>query len=173
MRLHLAVIAVAFFAITSAARADLTGATIHGEYDFPSQGTAFEDLGNLTPTASGVWEDLFDYEITPTQVIFTNASATGFSSGSFNGFVFTDTSGDPGIIGITLDPSSTLTGGVATFTSNSLAFNFQGLDLTPTSQAIYDIQFAPSTATPEPSGLLLLGTAALGLAGTLRRKLSR
>jgi hypothetical protein len=38
---------------------------------------------------------------------------------------------------------------------------------------IVDVPSASSSVTPEPSGLVLLGTGALGLAGSLRRRLLR
>jgi hypothetical protein len=169
---RLAILAI-LAASTLAAHADLTGDTIHGIYLFPNTSTVFEDLGTFTAPGSGVAISFLDWSVTGSQITMTSRTAFGFTTGSFNGFEFNDISGNPLIDGVTVDPSSTLLGGIVSFTDSTFSVNFQGLEVVTHGQHVtYDLSFGSAT-TPEPSTLLLLGTGIFGLASMARRKFSR
>jgi len=70
-----------------------------------------------------------------------------------NGLEFVDESTDPGIIGITLDSSTTAPVSIAdaTLTSNSVSFNFHGQTWGPGQTAVFDLQFG---SVPGPSSVL-------------------
>lgn len=59
-------------------------------------------------------------------------------------------------------------GGISTAATNSSSFTFD-----PSTSANFEVTGSPSTAvTPEPSGLLLLGTGLLGTVGAMKRRFS-
>lgn len=172
MRLPLFVAALTMLATSAIARADIVGDTIQGTFDSPTVTTLSANLGTFTAPGGGSLGTEFTYQITGSQVILTDIASTGLLDVPFTGFVFTDITKDPFITGVSLDAAaSTITGGTASFTSDSLTFNFAGLAVHAGDKAVYDITYAPTSVTPEPSSILLLGTGLLVFAGIIRRHL--
>ena len=164
--------------LAAANAATLTGDTIHGFYLSPNTGTVNVDLGTFTAPGGG---QVFNppelsYTVSGTQITITNLLdvPVAFNPASFNGFEFVDVSTDPGINGITLDPSTTapVNISVATFTSNSVFLNFQGQTWDAHTAAVFDLQFGSVSSVPVPAALPLFATglAGLGLLGWRRKK---
>lgn len=174
MRFLSVVAAAAMLSASLAARADLLGDTIQATFDTPTATTVSQDLGTFTAPGGGVVPGVFSYQLTGSQVTLTDLNANGLLNGPFTGFEFTDLTKNPMITGVLLDPATNFSGGVASFTSNTLSFNFANVAVHAGDTAVYDLTFAPlaSSVTPEPSSFLLLGTGLLGIAGTLRRRLA-
>ena len=109
------------------------------------------------------------YSVGATQISITVASANTFATNStFNGLVFTDTSRNPDIIGVTLDSGTTVTSGTPafSFTSNSVSVNLSGVTLDPGNAVKVDLSFG---TIPEPATLGLLGVGAVAI-GLVRRR---
>lgn len=171
MRFHVVLAAFGVLSASLAARADVASDTFQGTFSSPLQGSVIDVFAPFVGGSGGQIANTFSYQITNNQVILTDLGATGILSGPFTGFQFTDVSGDPMFTGLTLDASSTITGGTGTFTTDGFTFNFAGEAVTLGSTAVYDFTTAaPSSVTPEPSSIALLGTGFLGLAGIVRRR---
>jgi hypothetical protein len=163
----LAIIALAVSPL--AAHADLAGDSIHGFYLFPDTSTVYEDEGIFTAPGSGVAFGEIGWSVTGSQITITSLITSAFTASSFNGFEFEDISRDPLIDGVTVDPGSTLLGGIVSFTGSTFSVNFEGLPISDGQYVTYDLSFG-SAQTPEPSTFVMLGTGIVGLAGMARRK---
>lgn len=111
-----------------------------------------------------------DYSVGATQISITVASTTTFATNAtFNGLVFTDTSRNPDIIGVTLDSGTAVAGGTPafSFTSNSVSVDLSGVTLTSGNAVTVDLSFG---TIPEPATLGLLGVGAVAIGFVQRRR---
>lgn len=178
MRIKLLATAAALTLAGQANAATLLGDTIHAYYIYPTVNNVLNDLGTFAASGGGhIYVE--SYQVTGTQVIITaDAGGTGWGGGvSFNGLKFVDETQNPGIVGLVLNAASTANGvsqSNASFTSNSMSFNFQGQSWGGGQTAIFDIQFA-NAGVPEPASwaMMLAGFGLLGGAlRTTRRKIA-
>jgi hypothetical protein len=157
------------------AEAGFLGLTVHGEYLYPNASTVYQDLGSqlITPGFT------FDFTTPGVKVgvnndsIVTDYGGTAFGA-AFNGFRLTVVGPDPGITGVTIDPTS-IAGFDASrlsFTSNSIAENLQGLAGKGASSIILDVRFA-AASVPEPPGLAMAALGLLLVAGWARSRRGR
>lgn len=152
------------------AEAGFLGLTVHGEYLFPDGATVYQDLGNqiITPGFT------FDFSAAAVLVhvdddsIVTDYGGTAFSA-AYNGVRLTVVGPDPGITAVNIDPTS-IAGfdpSRLSFTSNSVAENYQGLFSTGASSIILHVQF-PGSSVPEPPGLAMTALGLVLVAGWAR-----
>jgi hypothetical protein len=155
------------------ARADLTNATIHGQYFFPDSSTVDQDLGNKVVNPTAVFDFTaaggITFTISGTRIVTSGFTGTAFGA-AFNGPLFTVVSGGSQIIGVTVDEITNVPGFNSSrvqFTSNSVSENVQGLTFPANPNITLDLQFA-TTAVPEPSTLTIGATGALLALGAHR-----
>jgi hypothetical protein len=179
MKLGLTIVALGVVLASANAYADLTGDTIHATYIYPDSSTVYQNLGTFTvPGGGNNLFGIFDYTVIGSQISISATTVAFFDGTAFNGFEFSDISQDPGISGMTLDPSTTapVNVGDASFTSHTFALNFTGQSwTTPGETAVFDLLFQTSPAPGPIPGAGLLSYIALGLVGlgSIARKRSR
>ena len=145
----------------------LLGDSIDAQYLVPTISTVNVELGAQTvdPTASWIFLDTVFITATNSTILLyvPPDRAIGFSSLPFAGFGFTDMTNNPGITGVTIDPSSTVPGFDSSrvmFTSSQVFANFSTLGIGAGQQVLLDLTFG-SNVVPEPSSLTLAGIASL------------
>jgi len=158
--------------LPDAARADLLtpGVDVTVSNNYPAITTVY--IGPVSgPTTSTLSVAGFAFSFTGDTFTFTNPySGTYFSvpPTGFNGFVLTFAGLPEGITDVVNDPSSQLDPSSISFSSDSIAIEFNGLPQVPGQQSFFDVTFA---TTPEPSSLVLFGAGLMALTGMgLRRK---
>jgi hypothetical protein len=154
--------AAAAVAPSLADAATLNGDSIQIYYLYPDKTTVYDTLGPVTDPASGPG-DALHWAISGNQITLTApVFGTSFGAATFNGYEFLDLTRDPGIVGVSLDPSTTANLASVSdisFTSDSVFFNFQGKSWY--GSAVYNLTLA---ATPLPATLPLFASG-LGLLG--------
>ena len=167
--------AVALVAPGIANATTLTGDSIEVKYLAPDTSTVYDDLGSFTVPGGSHGDGVY-WSATANQITITPYSfGAAFGSAAFNGLEFIDLTKDPGIIGVSLDPSTTIasvTISNVSFTSNSVLVNFQGQTWRGGTQAVFDLTFASSATTPLPATLPLFASG-LGMLGLLARRRKR
>lgn len=161
----------------SQAKAAWIGDTVGLNYYYPDSGSLYENLG--TGTVPGATFSLVNEVGVGSNTVVVNADqivvnldpgeGDSWSPGSFNGWVLTDLTSDPGITGVSIASQSNfaLTPGDISFTSDSVTVNWAGLTFGPSSAVTLDVSFG--TAVPEPASLSLFASALIGF-GALRRR---
>jgi len=157
---------------------DLNGNSVTVNYLYPNMSTVYQTLGTGTVTGAGFTTNSFgqhQFTVFPSEITLTNVlgSDVNFLIGSFNGYQMIDNTGSPAITGVTVAFND-----VAGFTASDVSFdatdvwiNMQGLTTTPGLDLQLDLQFA-STSVPEPGSLLLFGTALLGMAPLVLKRIT-
>jgi hypothetical protein len=184
-RILTAIAAATAALITSPAHANFFGDTVSFVYYFPDSTTVFSDLGtgavpavfNLRTSSPPVLNtgtgtvtvnaDQIIVSLAPTQPSFF------IDVGSFNGWVLTDITQNPGISGVTIGSQSNflLDASMISFTSDSITVNWRGLDFGNNggpSTVTLDVAFAP--AVPLPAALPLFASGLAGLGWLSRRR---
>jgi hypothetical protein len=120
--------------------------------------------GNTLSYSDNVY---FNFTTTSSQIDILFTGSAEFFSGSFNGIVLNEATGDP-ITYAALDAASTfagLTAGDLTYNSGQIEVNLEGLTPSSGQNIIID-----TTIVPEPTTLALAGLGGLGLLLFRRRK---
>jgi hypothetical protein len=150
----------------------LDGETVRSQWLFPDVSTAFqtEDVvvgpGLEIPDIAGG----FDVNLSDTQIHFSNLTASqGYSSGTFNGWLFFDLAAAIDPFGsVTINPATNMVGFDASrisFDADHIWVDFVGL--TGDSSTVVVLDIGPA-AVPEPSTAFLLATGTALLAGFRR-----
>lgn len=167
MRLSLLVPAFCVFSL--AAHATIMGNTIQVTQTIGGTSTGQTNTFVVPGSNQGAQQNT-QYSVTATSVDFSFTQYQILDTE----FTFTDMTGPTNISSITLDPSSAdPTGLVITpgTSSNGFTFTLEG-PVSPSDTINFDLNYAPSSVTPEPSSFALLGTGILGVAGVIRRRLA-
>jgi hypothetical protein len=159
-----AALALAWGAAASASPL-LDGRMVQGEWIFPALGTVYQSVDvtvgpalEIPGTAGG-----FDVDLSDTKIVFSHMTAPdGYSSGTFNGWHFSDFLGTIDAFGsVTIDPATNMAGFDASridVSADDIFVNFRGLG--GDTDTVVVLHIAP---VPEPSSasLVLLGGALL------------
>jgi hypothetical protein len=136
---------------------------------FPDVAPVHEDLGTFVAPGGGEFLN-FSYAVSGNTITVTNVFPFGkvsWTPATFNGYEFTDVTRDPGITGISLDPATDAAGVTisdASFTSDSVAFNFQGQIWASNTSAVFDVSFGSPVPEASTWAMLLVGLSGLGFA---------
>jgi hypothetical protein len=154
-------------------RAGVIGDVLHVTYNYNNVGTISKDFGTFTVTGTESLVNAFNDEtlsFSSDHITLTNTTPGQFNVNQFDGYVINLVSG-PAFLNVTKDASSStfLAGGsVLNFSASQISLSIAGTcgGCVGGEKIVLDV-----TSTPEPSSLVLLGSALLlGVASRLKRK---
>ena len=158
---------------SSFASAGILGDTVDIQYLYPDMNTQYGLSASGVVTAGGVSLNLFDNQLVTVfadHVDFTALRDSSFLTANFNGVSVQDLTNSSAFSSAFADAASNVVGFDNTRISivgGLLYINMEGLSTPDPSLARTDFS---GSSVPEPGSLLLLGTGALGIVGTLRKK---
>ncbi len=140
----------------TANQAGWTGDTLGEIYYYPTAQSVYQGQQTFVVPANGLSgsDGVFSIAVGSSTIIasnftfnsYWNDTATAGIPVSFNGFEVFDTSNNPEISGVTIDPSSNMAGltdSNISFTSNSVSVNWEGLSFTTSTVVELDLTFDP------------------------------
>jgi hypothetical protein len=173
--------ALSVFALATSSAAgaqSFDGSTLNYQYYFPNSVTPYPAADNGTfvvgpgVEVTNVSDDRATLDISGSNIFVDFTDTSFWGTATFNGWVLSDeTNSLAAILGVSIDPSTNL-GGFSlsniSFTDNSIAVNWQGLNFTTATIVSLNVTFGDA-AVPEPStwAMMLLGFGGAGL--VLRR----
>ena len=180
-RLLKALSALALATSSAAGAQSFDGATLNYQYYFPNSSSPYAAADNgsfvVGPgvEVDNVSDDRATLDISGSNIFIDFVDTSFWGPATFNGWVLSDqTDSLAAILGVSIDPSTNL-GGFSlaniSFTGDSIAVNWQGLDFTRDTVVSLNVTFGDA-AVPEPStwAMMLLGFGAAGIAMRRGRK---
>lgn len=173
-----------FGGVGQARAASLIGSTVDVSFYYPNLQTLYEDFGTqvVNPTASWTLYIGETTTITSTQIVYHSPTSSGqYATEPFNGYVYDFLNSGNLITGVTIDPSSTLSGFNSSYVKLTpdgaggqlVQLNLGGgLSFSPAASVVLDVSFGPASSVPEPASLTLFVFGAVGALGYvwLRRR---
>jgi hypothetical protein len=166
------------------AKAGFIGSTVDVSFFYPNIQTLYQDFGKKVVNPTATWS-LYIGEsttITNTQILYYSPPSSGtYASEPFNGYVYDFLGSGNLITGVTVDPSSTLSGFNSSYvklTSDGAGGQLVelnlggGLPFGANASVVLDVT-ASASAVPEPASFTLLGIGAAGLLGYGGRRRKR
>ena len=156
-------------ALPGTGRAGFLGQSVDVSLQAPI-GSVVTDLGTQTIAAGGtLFSDSAGDQITVGDTSIQISYPLAFLPHPFAGFAISEVGASPDTIaGVSLGTTN-ITGfdsSRLTFDGTDVFVNLQGIDTAGgTNTLTVDVSFAPTTATPEPASLTLLGLGVAGMAG--------
>lgn len=175
---RLAAVATLVLGAAAPASAGFMGSTATSQYYAYGGALGASSVFTVDGAAHAPTFNTFDVTVTSTQIVYDfhisltagtwsssaqSLNRDGLSIRSGNLLTF---AGAPQILGVTIDPSTTMAGLTAanlTFNGDSVAIDWMGKAYSPTARVVLNVALAPVS---EPSALAMAGLAVLGGAGT-------